>query len=164
MNRVVVTLIACCTLLTLGCAAAQRLTPVLLVMPSGQAMEYALDSQGSADGLVSTACYAASDATCRLGFVTLDFDGSATDVPLELIARADLVTSGPEAVWRFTLKDGRVLDGFIEDETAHLYVDGVSDCCQNLVLHSYPRRTDRQAFVAIIFDLETIRPRPAGGS
>lgn len=164
MNHGIRTLFACSALLVLGLAAAQRLMPVLLVMPSGQAMEYSLDSRSSADGPVSTACYAASDAACRLGFVTLDVDGSATDVPLALIARADLVSPGTDTVWRFTLKDGRVLDGFVQDATAHLYVDGVSDCCQNLVLHSYPRRPDRQAFVAIIFDLEAIPPSPSGGS
>jgi hypothetical protein len=147
-------------LLLLGVASAQRLTPILLVLPSGDALEYLLDSQGSGSSLMPTACYAASGGECRMGFFTLDIDGTATDIPLSLIARADLMAPGRETVWRFTLKDGRVFDGFVQDGYAHFYTDGISDCCQNLVLHSYPRRTDRQAFVAVIFDPTAGPPPP----
>jgi hypothetical protein len=150
-------------LLLLGVAAAQRLTPIVLVLPSGQTLPYALDSRAVEGARVPTACYAASRNACRMGFFTLDVDGEATDVPFDMIARADLMAPGSETVWRFTLKDGRVLDGTVADADAHFYTDGVSDCCQNLVLHAYPRRPGRQSFVAVIFAAgESPPPAPTG--
>jgi hypothetical protein len=158
MDRGARTVAVCAVILLLGFALAQRLLPIILVMPSGEFLEYALDSRASDATLVRTACYAGSGGDCRMGFFTLDIDGTATDMPFELIARADLVAPGTQTVWRFTLKDGRVFDGVVGDVDARFYLNGLSDCCQNLILQSYPARADRQAFVSVVFDPSEVAP------
>ena len=86
------------------------------------------------------------------GQFDLDVTGVSTQVTLDRIARADLEFPGTKTVWRFTLKDGWVFDGFVATDEAALRICGVTEIGDAVCFDSFPGSPNEQPVIAIIVD------------
>lgn len=160
MIRRLRTVAVCAALFLLGSTFAQDSLRITLVTPNGTAVPFTLGSAGSGSNRAFTAWYYSGGGDATNGIFYANVGGTRTAVPLNMIARADLVSPGTATVWRFTLKDGRVLDGFV-DGSPQLYVEGTNEFGARQSLVTQPRDPSRQPFISVIFDPAATAPGQA---
>ena len=127
---------------------------VILVAPDGTQMPFTAFPLGGVDATIGY-----FDGQTGLDIhVMADVGGSPTKIPLDRLSRADLVEPGTSTIWRFTLRDGRELDGFMASRRAHFYVWGLNEfglLTPHVALGSYPADPRRQPFISVLFDADT---------
>jgi len=131
-------------------AGAQASTPipVLITQRDGTTVPFTLES----------ALYRDGQRSATWGQLWLEINGVSTVVPLERIVRAQLVSPGTPTVWRFTLDDGRVFDGFVANDDARLRFCGRTEFGGQACHESFPTLPDQQPILAVVFDLEAPGP------
>ena len=130
--------------LVLLAAAAQASVPAMITQRDGSTVPFTITS----------ALYGDGQRARTWGSFHLDVNGVSTVVPLERIARAHLVWPGTRTVWRFTLDDGRVFDGFVGSDDARLRFCGLTEFGGRVCHESYPTLPDQQPILAVVFDAD----------
>lgn len=85
-----------------------------------------------------------------LGTFRLDVDGESTAIDWRSVLRVDLVQQAMEAVWVFTLSDGRTLEGAVRDEDAFLELSGTGEDGRTRRITAYLRKPETQPFTSIL--------------
>lgn len=134
--------------------------PVTLILPDGTESPFDISHH---DGEPRVYYTDASRNTFASGIFVVSVGGSSQQMPIDLITRADLVDPGSETIWRFTLKDGRMFDGAVQDSGARLFLTGTNQFGTQETLNSRPRNPDAQPFIGVIFD-ETAATQSGGAS
>ena len=159
MPKRAASVVAIALTLLVGYGFAQAGLPVVLVLPDGTQVPFTVAA--------SSQSYDVSYMAGRLntfprGNFHINVGGSRTNLPLDQVARADLLNHGTEdAVWRFTLKDGRQFDGLVSSTGAQFWISGRNQFGADESLVSLPSRPGEQAFIGVIFDPDAVAPGEA---
>lgn len=141
MSRLVKPLVALALLVLLtSVAVAQSLMGVTVVLQDGTEVTYEIRHTFAG----YNAAYSCHKEVVQ-GTVELDIEGRRVELPIEEVARAELVEPGASTVWRFTLRDGRVFDGW---EQCALYLWPEPPHAEIMAPARYP---DRHHFVSVTF-------------
>ena len=141
MSTLVKPLVALALLVLLASVAvAQSLMAVTVVLQDGTEATYEIRHTFAG----YNAAYSCHKEVVQ-GTVELDIEGRRVELPIEEVARAELLEPGASTVWRFTLRDGRVFDGW---EQCALYLWPAPPHAEIMAPARYP---DRHRFVSVAF-------------
>ncbi len=145
MTRLVTWLVVVLAVLA---ATAQASIPVMITQRDGTTVPFSIESALYRDGHLAASW----------GSFHLDINDVSTVVPVDRIVHAHLVWPGTQTVWRFTLDDGRVFDGFVANDDARLRFCGRTEFGGRACHESFPTLPDRQPILAVAFDPDVPGP------
>ena len=151
-------------------SSAHAELPVTVISPDGLAVPFLINT--GSDGSHSIRYASRVDGRRRpmwspSGFVDISMGGTAVRVPVSQISHAELSTTDSEGVWRFTLKDGRSFDGFMnsvrsnDHQRSILELKGLNEFGVQETLISSATNPSEHRFMGVIFDRSQIGD-PAG--
>lgn len=141
--------------LAVGSALAQDPWPVTLVTPDGSHVPFEVGSRAEAGAHVPALVFQWGGSSSGWGRVFASVGGAVTPIPVDLLARLELVTPGDRTVWRYTLRDGRVYDAPTgNDPRVRILGSNQFGLSEDLTSHAEDPR--QQPFIGIVFDPTTL--------
>jgi len=137
--------------LVIGSVLAQDAWPVTLITPDGSHVPFEVGSRPEAGARVPTLVFQWGGSSSGWGRVFASVGGAVTPIPVDLLARLELVTPGDRTVWRYSLRDGRVFDAPTGDDP-RIRVLGSNQFGLSEDLTSHAEEPRMQPFIGIVFD------------
>jgi hypothetical protein len=137
--------------LVIGGALAQDAWPVALVTPDGTHVPFVLSAWTEGGVQVPNVTFQQGGSPAGWGRVLAVVGGATTPLPIDLIARLELVSPGEATVWRYTLRDGRVFDAPTGADP-RIAIAGVNQFGLQESLTSRAEDATQQRFIGIVFD------------